>query len=206
MRIHRLKLILIAASILALGAGVFAGMAVSRIPASTAVVEPMPAQQQPEHASIADSLGLTDAQRDQMRSIWEGVRTNVHQTFQEAQTIQKDRDDAVVAMLTDSQKARYAALTQQAAEKFAALSSQRDQAFRDGVDKTRKILNDSQRLTYDRIMHDRVGASPEAVGGAAANGGGSGLATSPSTANPSLPSVLPSALPSIDPPTTQPRN
>jgi Spy/CpxP family protein refolding chaperone len=159
MRIHRLKLILIAASILALGAGVFAGMAVSRIPASTVVEAPIAPP--PDHASIADSLGLTDAQRDQMRSIWEGVRTNVHQTFQEAQTIQKERDDAVVAMLTDSQKARYAALTQQAAEKFAALSSQRDQAFRDGVEKTRKILTDTQRQTYDHIIQDRIGTASQ---------------------------------------------
>ena len=189
MRIHRLKVILIAASILALGAGVFAGMAVSRIPASTSVEAPTPP---PDHASIADALGLTDAQRDQMRTIWEGVRTNVHQTFQEAQTIQKERDDAVVAMLSDSQKARYAALTQQAAEKFAALSSQRDQAFRDGVDRTRKILSDSQRLTYDRIIHDRIGAQPQAPGAAAVNGGGNGL----------VPSA--GAIPATESPTTEP--
>jgi hypothetical protein len=157
MRTYRLKLVLIAASILALGAGVFAGMAVSRLPASSSSVVPVPS----DNASVADALQLSDSQREQMRSIWEGVRSNVHQTFQSAQTIQKDRDAAIVAMLTDSQKARYAALTQQAAEQFAALSAQRDQAFHDGVDQTRKILNDSQRQTYDRIIHDRVGATTE---------------------------------------------
>jgi Spy/CpxP family protein refolding chaperone len=191
MRIHRLKLILIAASILALGAGVFAGMAVSRIPASGAAESVSVSPPQPEHASIADALALTDTQRDQMRSIWEGVRTNVHQTYQDAQSIQKERDDAVVAMLSDSQKARYAALTQQAAEKFAALSTQRNQAFQDGVDKTRKILNDSQRLTYDRIIRDRVGAGPQAAA-QVTNGGGNVLA-------PSVP-----ALPAIETPTTEP--
>jgi Spy/CpxP family protein refolding chaperone len=158
MRIHKLKVVLIAASILALGAGVFAGMAVSRLPISGPTGSaPVPA----DKPSIADELHLTDAQRDQMRTIWEGVRSDVHDTLDRAQTIQRDRDAAVVAMLTDSQKAKYAALTQEAAEKFAALGAQRDQAFHDGVDKTRKILNDAQRETYDRIIRDRVGAGSE---------------------------------------------
>jgi Spy/CpxP family protein refolding chaperone len=158
MRIHKLKVVLIAASILALGAGVFAGMAVSRLPISSSTGS---ANLPPDRASIADELRLTDGQRDQMRSIWEDVRSNVHDTLDRAQTIQRDRDAAVVAMLTDSQKAKYAALTQEAAEKFAALGAQRHQAFHDGVDQTRKILNDAQRETYDRIIRDRVGAGSE---------------------------------------------
>ena len=159
MRTHKLKMVLIAASILALGAGVFAGMAVSRLPVSSAPAINVSA----DKASIADELQLTDDQRDQMRAIWEGVRSNVHSTLDRAQEIQRDRDAAVVKMLTDSQKAQYAALTREAAEKFAALSSQRDQAFHDGVDKTRKILNDAQRETYDRIIRDRVGAGTESA-------------------------------------------
>jgi Spy/CpxP family protein refolding chaperone len=177
MRIHKLKLVLVAASILALGAGVFAGMAVSRLPASAPpIVSTVPL----DHASIADELQLTDAQRDQMRSIWEGVRLNVHQTMDRAQSIQKDRDAAVVAMLTDSQKARYAALTQQAAEQFATLTAQRDLAFHDGVDQTRKILTEAQRQAYDRIIRDRVGTGPEGANGVngGVNGGGNGLASS----------------------------
>jgi Spy/CpxP family protein refolding chaperone len=188
MRTHSLKLILIAASILALGAGVFAGMAVSRLPSAgpAPVIHTAPL----DHTSIADSLQLTDPQRDQMRSIWEGVRSNVHQTFQDAQTIQNQRDAAIVAILTDSQKAQYAALTQQAAERFAALGAQRDQAFRDGVDKTRKILNESQRQVYDRIIRDRVGAAPEGANGAV--GGGSGLASPPAALS-AAPATAPSA-------------
>jgi hypothetical protein len=154
MRTHKLKLVLIAASILALGAGVFAGMAVSRLPASNAAVSVM----SPDHASIADALQLTTPQRDQMRGIWEGVRYTVHQTYDQAQKIQNQRDQAVLALLTDSQRAQYAALTQQAAEKFAALSAQRDRAFHKGVDQTRQILNDAQRKTYDDIIRDRLAA------------------------------------------------
>jgi len=103
MRVHKLKLVLIAASILALGAGVFAGMAVSRLPVASSAVVTAPAVK----VSIADELQLTDGQRDQMRSIWEGVRDNVHATFEQAQAIQKERDAAIAALLTDSQKAVY---------------------------------------------------------------------------------------------------
>jgi Spy/CpxP family protein refolding chaperone len=175
-RTHRLKIILIAASILALGAGVFAGMAVSRLPSGGAPIQTVVA----EHLSIADELQLTDLQRDQLRSIWEGVRNNVHQSFDEAQEIQKERDAAVFAMLSDSQKARYAALTQQAAEQFAKLNTQRQQAFHQGVDQTKKILNDAQRKTYDRIIQNRLGTSSDAVNtnnGSGAGGGGVAVPT-----------------------------
>jgi Spy/CpxP family protein refolding chaperone len=178
MRTHKLKLILIAASILALGAGVFAGMAVSRMPAASAgtpssAVAGMPVA----HASIADELQLTDSQRDQMRSIWEGVRTDVHQTSDQAQVVQKDRDQAIFALLNDSQKAQYAALTQQAAERIAALNNQRDQAFHHGVEQTRKILSDSQRQTYDRIINDRVGTDRANIGQEGANSAGGAVST-----------------------------
>jgi hypothetical protein len=149
-----MKLILIVASILALGAGVFAGMAVSRIPAGPSPIQAVVA----EHLSIAERLQLSDAQREQMRGIWEAVREKVHQSQQEAWEIEQERDAAVVALLNDSQRAQYAALTQQAAEKFARLNAQRRQAFEAGVDRTRTILNDSQRKTYDSLIHDRIGA------------------------------------------------
>jgi Spy/CpxP family protein refolding chaperone len=161
MRTHKLKLVLIAASILALGAGVFAGMAVSRLPASASPVISSPAGR----SSIADQLKLTDAQRDQMRSIWEGVRSDVHQTMDRAQAVQRDRDAAVLALLTDSQKARYAALTQQASEQVSALLAERDQAFQNGVAQTRRMLDDSQRETYDRIIRDRVGSGNQVTSG-----------------------------------------
>jgi len=189
MRTHTLKLILIAASILALGAGVFAGMAVSRMPAANSVI----VAPEPAHTSIAETLQLTNPQRDQMRGIWEGVRSDVHHTFEQAESIQKDRDAAIVAMLTDSQKARYAALTQQAAEQFAALTKQRDQDFQNGVEKTRKILNDSQRQAYDRIIQDRLDAEHDGANRAAggvAGGGGTGLGSAtvePSSTAPSIP-------------------
>jgi Spy/CpxP family protein refolding chaperone len=163
-------------------------MAVSRMPAGIATVAP-PTPPQP---SIAEQLDLTGAQRDQMRGIWEAVRSDVHHTFDEAQSIQKDRDAAIVAMLTDSQKARYAALTQQAAEQFANLTKQRDKAFQDGVEKTRKILNDTQRQTYDRIIQDRLNA--EHGGADRANGANAAIvnglvspAAEPSSTAPSSP-------------------
>jgi Spy/CpxP family protein refolding chaperone len=195
MRTHSLKLVLIFASILALGAGVFAGMAVSRMPAANSVILAPPPPQQP---SIAETLQLTGVQRDQMRGIWEGVRSDVHHTFDQAQSIQKDRDAAIVAMLTDSQKARYAALTQQAAEQFATLTKQRDADFRNGVEKTKKILNDSQRQAYDRIIQDRLDAEHDGAnratagfnGGGVNGSGGTGLASpaaEPSSTAPSIP-------------------
>ena len=162
MRTRKLKALLIVACVLALGAGVFAGMVVSRLPArntnGTAVVA-LPA----DHSELSDELQLSPSQRDQMRVIWEGVRSKVHDTFDEAQLLQKQRDESIVAILTPEQKAKYMALTQQTADRFSALGVQRDAVFRTGVEETKKLLDDAQKEKYDRILRDRVGSLPNGI-------------------------------------------
>ena len=117
MRTGKLKWLLVVSCVLALGAGVFAGMVVSRLPGKT-VEMPLPA----DHSELSDELQLSTGQRDQMRAIWEGVRSKVHDASDRAQALQKQRDDAIFAILTPEQKAKYAALTQQTADEFAALA------------------------------------------------------------------------------------
>ncbi len=162
MQPRKLKGLLIIACVLAMGAGVFAGMVVSRLPMRTSEIAALP-----EHSELSDELQLSPSQRDQMRSIWETVRTQVHSTLDQAQTLQQQRDDAIVALLTPEQKTKYAELTAHTAEQFAALRAQRDEVFRDGVEKTKKLLDEPQRQKYDRILHDRIGTMPGGFPGSA---------------------------------------
>ncbi len=156
MQTRNIKIALVGVCVLALGAGVFAGMAVSHLPAKTSD----PALVGTDHSPLTDELNLTPQQRDQMRSIWEGVRLTTHSALDSAQLIQAERDKDIVGLLTDEQKLKYAAIVKRTNDEFAALSAKRDAAFREGVEKTRKILTEEQRARYDDLIRERVGSLP----------------------------------------------
>jgi Spy/CpxP family protein refolding chaperone len=165
MRKTRIEILLISLTVLALGAGLAAGLLAARLPTAssgtsgdTVTGVGSGATNQPaEHGSLIDELGLTAQQRDQMREIWEGTRGRVHQVFEDAQQLQKDRDDAIVALLNDEQKAKFERISKDYADRFGALQKKRDQAFEDAVEKTKSILNDVQRQKYEQILRRHVG-------------------------------------------------
>lgn len=67
MRYKRMELLLIVLTVLALGAGVAAGLLAARLPAAnTNPITPQSADITP----LVAELQLTPAQRDQMRTIW----------------------------------------------------------------------------------------------------------------------------------------
>ena len=167
MRKTRIEILLIGLTVVALSAGVVAGVLASRLPASGGAAGPMG----PEQTPLAAELQLTPAQQDQMKQIWEGVRGRVHETFEDAQRLQKERDDALVAMLTDEQKARFEKISKDFADRFDQLSSKRDRTFADAVEKTRRLLSDDQRKKYDEILKNRVGPGPGRGYGGSSGGG-----------------------------------
>src|SRR5207237_316755 len=80
----RTEILLIGLTILALSAGVVAGMLVSRLPTPGSAVET------PDRSPLEQELGLTPDQRDKMKDIWEKVRGDVSQSFRDAQQLSKD--------------------------------------------------------------------------------------------------------------------
>jgi Spy/CpxP family protein refolding chaperone len=164
MRKTRIEILLIALTVLALGAGLAAGLLAARLPTAAgssgdAVTGAGGAatNQPADHGSLVDELGLTAQQRDQMREIWEGTRGRVHQVFEDAQQLQRQRDDAIVALLNDDQKAKFQKLSGDYADRFGALEKKRDQVFEEAVEKTKSILNDVQRQKYEQILRRHVG-------------------------------------------------
>src|SRR4051794_10862870 len=186
MRKTRIEILLISLTVLALGAGLAAGLLAARLPtasspgpgsspngsASVDSSNPAPAPTPGERTPLVEELQLSPEQRDQMRDIWESTRGRVHQTFDDAQRLQKDRDDALVALLNDEQKARFQKISQEYADRFEALTKKRDTAFEEAVEKTRAILNDTQRQKYDELLRRHVG--PDGPGTRRGTGGGLG--------------------------------
>jgi len=100
-----------------------------------------------------------------MREIWEGVRSKVNGAYEDAQDLQKKRDEALFSLLTtDEQKAKFERISKDFAEQFNELSRQRDKAFDQAVERTRKLLTDEQRKKYDEILKTHVRPPPPAGG------------------------------------------
>ncbi len=139
---------------LALGAGVVAGKLSSRLPAA----EPAP----PSRGTLADVLHLTPDQQAKMAAVWEGVRDTSRNCIADAEKVQRDLDQARMAMLTDEQRKKYQELSDAASGKIAEIDAKRKQAFKKAVEETNgHILDESQRKIYDQIIKDRVGDVPD---------------------------------------------
>jgi hypothetical protein len=147
MKFSRPTLALFAVSILALGAGVVTGTLGARVTGESAA----------GGSSLSAELGLSPQQHDQMQQIWESVRTTAHQCQEQAQQLQKQRDDQIFAMLSDEQKARYTQITTECVGRISALASQRDKAFASAVAQTEGILSQPQRQMYEQLIQDRLG-------------------------------------------------
>jgi len=157
----RIELLLIGVTVLALSAGVVAGLLAARLPGSPAADSTLPPPPpMPPEQSLTDQLQLNAEQREQMRGIWEGVRGNVHKTFEQAESLQQERDRAVVAMLNDEQKARFEKISKDFADRYEKLTQERDQLFNEAVKKTKTILNEQQREKYEQILKTHVPPGP----------------------------------------------
>ncbi len=169
MRVPQATIALLAVAVLALGAGVVAGTLGKRVMNLDAMVSSGGSDGSTGlgaggssgltagGSTLSQELGLSAEQRDRMQRIWEGVRDTAHECQEQAQQLQKQRDDAVFAMLTDEQKVKYTQLTTECVGKVGLLNSRREAAFGNAVAETKSILSESQRKIYEQMIESRVG-------------------------------------------------
>ena len=138
---------------LALLGGGAAGMLAARYPMKQAQ------QPAPGGASLTQELQLTGPQQDQMRQIWQVMRETATDCYSQAQTIERERQDAYIRLLTDDQKKQYEKIQQDYQDNFTKLQAKRETAFAQAVEATKRLLNDEQRRRYDVILSQRLGKS-----------------------------------------------
>jgi Spy/CpxP family protein refolding chaperone len=166
----RAKLILIAAFAITLIAGGAAGYALrSSARHHSQGSGPHDPGAHPPHSPLPELLQLTPEQEAKMDSIWEGLRDS-SKFREQRQAFQKQREEAVLAILTDEQKAKYDAVLKDYADKVAELGKAREAAFQGAIEKTKQILNTEQRKKYEewlKTIHDdrRQGGPPPAMKG-----------------------------------------
>ena len=144
------KVVLVLLFVLTLGAGLVSGMLLARPPVASAATQPL------ARTPLGAELGLTPDQAARMHDIWEGVRDEVDDCFRRAQQAQQRRDAALVALLTDDQKAAFAKSQQEYTDTVNSLKVQRDTAFQRAVQRTEQILSPSQRSRYHQILEARL--------------------------------------------------
>lgn len=155
MKANGTRAVVLLAFLIALGAGAVGGMLLSRLPmlgsaAASTAVNATP-------TSLTEALQLTPQQAEQMRSIWEKTRAQAHIAYADAQELQKGRDDALVAILNDEQKAKYEKIAREYADRFSTLTAKRDAMFQKAVEQTRTILSPAQQTQYEEVLRSRLG-------------------------------------------------
>jgi Spy/CpxP family protein refolding chaperone len=157
----RKQVLLVALTALAAGAGTVGGLLMARGADAGAQAPPSPAPPgDRDRTPLVEDLQLTPDQREQMRVIWEGVRHKAHAAYEDAQRLQKQRDEAIIRLLNDEQKAQFEKISKDHAQRFDELRRRRDETFESGVEQTKKLLDDTQRQKYDQILKTHVRRDP----------------------------------------------
>jgi hypothetical protein len=141
------KAMLFVAFALTLAAGAAGGLLISRarITPATTVIQTSP----------LDELQLSTDQTAQMRRIWEGVRNSAQEYETRGAALRLARDKAMENLLTDEQKARFEKVNLDYNAQLTTMDAQRKATFGQAVSDTEKMLNPTQRATYQRILRQR---------------------------------------------------
>jgi hypothetical protein len=152
------RLMMLAAFVLTLAAGAVGGMLIYRLmPVGSSTNATALSGSKEAKSPLAEALQLSPDQSKKMQQIWEGVRETAGDCLLQAQALQHDREQAMVALLTNEQRVRYDKLNADFNAKIEALKARREKTFQQAVDQTRTILTEPQRAKYEKLLRDRTG-------------------------------------------------
>ena len=139
------RLIVIACFFIAFGAGLSAGVLWQK------------KQTTPDDRWLSE-LNLSAEQREKIKAIWaEAMNSGGWQAQREKrEALQKERDEALKAILDESQKQRYSDITQKYQKEIDAISEAAKRAKDDAYERTKALLDDNQKVTYDQLRQKRA--------------------------------------------------
>ena len=102
---------------------------------------------------LVEELGLSREQGEKLRAIWsDAIAQAGPPPVQQIDAIQRDREAAVRALLTDAQRAAYDKIVSEYEERLIAAHEKTRAAFRAAEERTAAILDDRQRVKYFEIL------------------------------------------------------
>jgi Spy/CpxP family protein refolding chaperone len=151
MAVNKVRLIILVGFALAFAAGASVGM----LAASGG--RRRPSQRPGAGRQLAKELGLTTEQQAQMRKIWsEAMGGQARQQWRDRRTaLYRQRTEAIEALLTDEQQARYEEILAEHAREMEKINQERNRLVQEAVERTKKILTQEQAKKYEEIRKSR---------------------------------------------------
>ena len=148
------KVIFIATVVLVLSAGVVVGRLSAKLPAA------VPPTRGDPPSWLADQLNLTADQHQRMDAIWAETKQKMDHAFDGRHTLDKEREQAIRALLTPEQKTAYDKIQSDFRAKRGDAERERDRLIHDAVERSRALLDDGQKKKWDVLtkeMHEHHG-------------------------------------------------
>jgi Spy/CpxP family protein refolding chaperone len=148
-----LKLTIIVGFLVAFAAGIMVG----RRTTPTVVTPMAPQTTQPSGPRrgpgfLTAELGLTPEQQAKAKEIWSNMSGRRERDDDRRRQFRKERDDAVIALLSPEQKAKYDAVYKNYDEKNNALEREGRELFLENVKRMKLILTSEQLAKYEAIL------------------------------------------------------
>jgi Spy/CpxP family protein refolding chaperone len=195
----KVKATLLFAFVLALSAGVVLGFAAARRVDPPVKPADKPAESQ-RGSWLSDQLKLTGEQSERIRAIWQQSMSEQGRANSERRrALEKERDQALLGLLTRQQRDEYDRLTKQYEAQLAELGRERDRLRQDAIEQTKQVLTEGQRKRYEELLAERErerdrerDGERDRVGRGHRRGGGPG-------SSPASPATRPAAEPAASP-------
>jgi Spy/CpxP family protein refolding chaperone len=165
----RSRQVLLVMALLVLCAGVVVGRLSARLAAE---VPPPP----PDHTPswLADQLNLSADQQQKMDAIWADVKQQMNGEGDKHRELDRERDDAIRDLLSDDQWLDYQEIYGIYRQKRQEMEKARDALIKSAEDRSRNLLNDSQKSRWDQLAKDMHAHHPGGPGHGPGPGPGPG--------------------------------
>jgi len=146
-----MRLIIVFAFALTLGAGITAGFLVSKFPHPNGTTTTLT-----QKSWLENELDLTPPQSEQIKVIWQGVEEKTSQSTNDAIRAREKRDADIQQLISPERLEQYRQINQAYDAAVAKLKSERDEQFNRAVKQTRELLNPKQQEKYNIILKQRL--------------------------------------------------
>jgi hypothetical protein len=135
-------------------AGAMVGMVGQRATAKTADVPTINSVR--GHSRLTEELQLNVDQQSKIQAIWSAavVKAGPPPT-ERVRALEKDREQAILSLLSDNEKTRYNQVIADYRQKLDALHQPARTAFTEAEEQTKPLLNPTQLAKYEEIIKRR---------------------------------------------------
>jgi len=121
--------------------------------AAVGVLVSWPKSRHPHRPGLTEQLGLSPEQQEKMRKIWSEVMGPPgRHRVESRRALAQERDEAIVALLTDEQLAKYQQVVREYERKLEELRQEGQRRVQEAIERTKQILSAEQARKYEELL------------------------------------------------------